>query len=455
MSKFILEHRPYQDDAMLYVDKYIARPVDKKKPGVLVAPTGSGKSVMIAKTIDLIPKDARIVVLQPTRELLIQNYKKYQTMGRFAAIYSAALNTKLVDRVTFATLGSVVNEKRLQSADFILIDECDGYPAEGMLSTFLEHSTSYQMIGYTATPWRLHGQRFAPATNVMLNRSHKSPFGMFIYFIQIKDIYEKYWAKLRYESYAIDDSGLKLKPTGLDYTEESMRNVIQPKQQDVAEYIDSMPRSYKKGVVFMPDVASAYEFLPKIKTKKCFVVHGKTPSDVRKNYLLGWMHGGYDLAINVGVLGIGVDFPRLDYLIGFRPTNSLRLLYQFYGRLTRPHPEKDHALIVDFAGNAPKFGRIEDIHFKWIDKSGWNLFIGHKRLTGNTENWGNINPDMPFEDMLISFGTKAKGKRISETDPGYLKWIAEEFTGKHNEVFVRNVKIYLERLKQPSKYGII
>ena len=57
----------------------------KPVPSIIVAPTAFGKSIVIAQ----IAKDIneKVLVIQPTKELLEQNYGKFINLGGKATIY--------------------------------------------------------------------------------------------------------------------------------------------------------------------------------------------------------------------------------------------------------------------------------------------------------------------------------------------------------------------------------
>lgn len=94
------------------------------KNGIIVLPTGSGKSLVIADIASRI--DSPLLVLQPSKEILEQNYAKYQSYGYTnAGVYSASAGRKEINRVTFAMIGSVVNHMDFFSHfRMVLIDEC-------------------------------------------------------------------------------------------------------------------------------------------------------------------------------------------------------------------------------------------------------------------------------------------------------------------------------------------
>lgn len=85
-----------------------------KKNSVLVLPTGAGKSLVIADIASKI--ESPLIVLQPSKEILKQNFAKIQSYGIFdCAVYSASLNRKDINRITFATIGSVIKHMDFSS----------------------------------------------------------------------------------------------------------------------------------------------------------------------------------------------------------------------------------------------------------------------------------------------------------------------------------------------------
>ena len=78
----------------------------KKTNAIMVLPTGSGKSLIIADIAARL--DGHTLVFQPSKEILEQNFKKLCSYGILdCSIYSASFNSKEISRITFATIGSV------------------------------------------------------------------------------------------------------------------------------------------------------------------------------------------------------------------------------------------------------------------------------------------------------------------------------------------------------------
>lgn len=99
-------------------------------------------------------------------QLLKQNYLKFTSYGYRAGIYSASANKKFIDKITFATIGSVKGKAYLfQDVKHIIIDEChlvnsgfeevEGVKRGGMYYDFIHAIPDAKVLGLTATPYRL------------------------------------------------------------------------------------------------------------------------------------------------------------------------------------------------------------------------------------------------------------------------------------------------------------
>jgi hypothetical protein len=127
--------REYQQNAVDAAYDFLQG--NKWKGGLMVLGTGSGKSFVIAELVKRL--DGDVLIFQPTKEILEQNFEKFQLVGGEATIYSASLKSKEISRVTFATIGSVIKKiDSFKHFKFVIIDECDVVNARGgMYQKFL------------------------------------------------------------------------------------------------------------------------------------------------------------------------------------------------------------------------------------------------------------------------------------------------------------------------------
>ena len=420
-------------------------------------PTAAGKSIVIAKIAEAV-KDS-LLIIQPTKELLEQNYSKYVALGGHAEIYSASFKSKKIGNVTYATIGSIksigTTFKQLGFTKMI-VDECHLFPrnATSMIQTFLKDSGITHTLGLTATALKLQsnmgfdGEPFSKLV-MLTSRSKKGNFFKdIVYVSQIKEMVELgYWSKLEYEQYDIDESGLKFNTTRSDYTDESISAVYKSNnvENKILHRLSTMG-DRKSILVFVPSVADAIR-LAQIMPNSV-AIYGDMPSKERSSAIKSFRRGDLRVIFNVNVLSVGFDHPELDAIICARSTASLAWFYQAIGRLTRIAPNKKDGLVVDFSGNVSRFGKLEKLYYK--KESIWKLYgEGGKLLTGcpiheigrRTEDTEGRR-EAAIGNPILTFG-KYNGKHIKDTPKSYQLWMLREFRfNQYNE----HIKKEIERL---------
>lgn len=434
--------RDYQKEASKKGVEYFLEKKKRSKSnnGVIVAPTGSGKSLIIADIANKL--NDKVLIFQPRKELLIQNYEKYIGYGNKASIYSSSMNKKEIGDVTFATIGSVVNEpEKFKDFKYCIIDECHTLPPNesSMYQQFLSKIDA-KVLGLTATPFRLKQYNYPDKHSKinMLNRMRPKVFGEILHVTQIHELVEKgYFADTEYiEKEKMDKALLRLNSTKADYTLESMKYALDVK--DVNEKVISfVQRAIKIGrkhiIIFVPSVAEA-EYIAKKGGGE--YIHAQTPIKKRKEVLQQFKNGNIPYIVNVNILGIGFDFPELDTVVMARPTLSLAIYYQWIGRGVRPHPNKDKCLIVDFVGNIDKFGKVENLIIKPGDY-GWGVYSNGNLLTNRDITSDDNEYKETDEENVMNFG-KYKGEKMTDIPDWYMKWIWETIEEKPHSKKVLN-----------------
>ena len=355
----------------------------RESNGLLILPTGAGKSLVIADIAHRL--DGPLLILQPSKEILEQNFAKLQSYGCWdCSIYSASVGRKEINRITFATIGSVMNHMD-DFAHFrnVMIDECHKVNSkEGQYEEFL-HAVPRKVVGLTATPYRLGKGSEGMSMLKFLTRTRPRIFDRVLYYCQVGELLAKgYLADLSYyDLTAINLEMVKSNSTGADYDEKSLKEeykrsgfydklttttlrVLRPKS--------GVPRN---GVlVFTRFIDEAGELVEKLGIKgiKAAIVTGETPKREREQILENFKAGRIKVVANVGTLTTGFDYPELDTIILGRPTKSLALYYQMVGRAIRPCKGKD-GWVIDLGGSFRRFGNVADLRIecppgsaKWI-----------------------------------------------------------------------------------------
>lgn len=381
--------RDYQDIAVKKALEFFTQGSSLGRP-IIVAPTAAGKSIYIGHIANELKTG--VLVLQPSKELLEQNYGKFKAYGGMASIYSASMGVKEIGDVTFATIGSVKNKQaEFAHVRYIIIDECHLVPPdeESMYMKFLWGLKDIKVIGLTATPIRLkkYRDRFTGETYAKINlltRERPSFFNDFLHVTQIAELYEKgYLSPVRYIELTWDNGDLLLNTTGAEYTDESIDRAV--KEQRIIERIpDIVKQSIEKGrkhrLVFVKNVYDAAFLTSKVPDSAC--IHSGTKKKDRDQILADFKAGKITTVFNVSVLTVGFDFPALDTIIIARPMFSLTLFMQIVGRGIRPYEGKEDCVVVDMCGNVARFGDIsrivyvEDASGKWVMRDDTKILSG-------------------------------------------------------------------------------
>lgn len=434
----------------------------KPVPSIIVAPTAFGKSIVIAAIAKEVGE--KLLVIQPSKELLEQNYSKFIALGGTASIYSASMGEKEIGEVTYATIGSIVNIASMfkeLGITKVIIDECDRFPREpnGMLRRFLKGAGIKYTLGLTATPLKLQtnmGKDFKPFSKLVMltSRSKKGIFfKKIIYVAQIKEMVELgFWSRLEYQSYDFKNGDLVYNTTGAEYSNSSIKKAY--KNQKIGDKIvKKVAELYnrKSILIAVPTIAAAIELSTQIPS--CKAVYSDMNSEERNETLADFKAGRLRCIAQVNILTVGFDHPELDCIITGRPTASLSWWYQFVGRVTRIHPNKAEGLVVDFVGAVPKFGKVEDIYFKEEGKL-WKMYGEDKRLlTGipiqeiGLHIEGEESPHVKAAagaTVIMPFGKFAR-KEVREIPASYRDWMLLNFKWTP---FNQKIKDEILRLKE-------
>ncbi len=407
--------RPYQQEASNAAVEFF---MDEKANynALIVLSTGAGKSVCIADIANRI--DGNVLVLQPSKEILQQNFAKMQSYGvEDIAIYSASCGVKEISRITFATIGSIMaHMEDFDKFRAIIVDEADVINAkQGMYKKFLTH-VKRKVLGLTATPYRLSAQQgkmvngefkvvpfgqrrpfdasvVSRSIERILTRTAPKFFHRIIYQVPIQTLLEQgYLSRLRYFPMKLLNLDRVVRnSTGMDYDERSLCQEM--KRSCFAEQLVGVvhrllnPKNdedKRTGILvftrFIDESAELCRLIP-----GAAMVSGDTPKKERERIIDEFKSGKIKVLCNVNCLLVGFDYPALDTIIFARPTMSLRVWYQGVGRILRPCEGKK-GWVVDLCGNVERFGEVENLQLVNDDK-GLPAYIGYvgdewKYLTG-------------------------------------------------------------------------
>lgn len=385
--------RPYQQEAIQAGLEFL-RTAKPDEGGLLVEPTGSGKSIVIAGIVTQL--DGPAIVFQPSKEILEQNLSKFRAYGHNPGVFSASAGQKRIRKITLAIIGSVHNKPHLfNEFKYVIVDEAHlvnpkpkkrggEIVSQSMFANFFDGLGDVRIIGLTATPYRLAHNSLGSVLR-FLTRTRPRLFTKLVHVTQNQQLVrDGYWAALDYKQVktGFREDRLRLNSTGADYTDESVRQHFRELNfsDQIVRCVNRVHELGRRGtLVFTRFVEEARYVASRIPGAE--IVTAETHKDERQRIIRGFKAGEIPVVANVNVLAIGFDYPELANVVLAQPTRSLARYYQQVGRVVRPHPSKQSAFVIDMVGLVEKFGKVEDFVLKCGPHDTWFLEANGRQLT--------------------------------------------------------------------------
>lgn len=370
-----MKRRPYQLKAVERLWAYWEKNAGN---ALIVLPTGTGKSVVLADIANAIESGGgRVIVATHVKELVAQNYAEY--MGLYpeadAGVYSAGLNRRQSGRkTTFAGIQSVYNKaEEFQKIDVVLVDEAHTIPhgSEGRWHRFFSDlrviNPYLKVVGLTATDYRLKSGK--------LTKGEGKLFDMIVYEYNVLDaVKEGYLCEISNEDVEthIDASGVGTR--GGEYIESQLQDVVdvdditKPCVKEIIEH----GKDRGSWLIFCAGVKHAEHVRDELLRNgiSCETVSGETPPGERTRILSEFKSGSLRAVTNNNVLTTGFNHPGCDLIAVLRPTKSPGLWVQILGRGMRLATGKENCMVLDFTNNTSSFGVIDKITVETKKKEG-------------------------------------------------------------------------------------
>ena len=366
LSYSLVTPRWYQKEAVDAMLTCVANKIN----GVVVLPTGSGKTLVIRNFLEYYCKvlGNQVLLLSHVKEILEQNFECVAPLGA-TGIYSAGMDLRIIDQITVAGIQSVYKKPELfKGIDLVIIDECHLVSDEGMYRELLD-LLDVPYLGLTATPFRLK-QGYIYKSGIFDSLIYEAPIE------RLQD--EGYLTHIDMVGSVDEMDVTGLRTTGGDFNlrDASLRFDRTGMTDKIIAGLEKYKYKYMHWLVFCIDIDHAEHVSKALHGigVTCAAVHSKSPRDVA---ISEFRHGLVQAITHVNILGVGFDYPAIDLIVLLRPTKSPIIHVQGIGRGLRVAPGKTHCLVKDFAGNTSRLGFIHDlapIKAKGKGKGGINPF---------------------------------------------------------------------------------
>lgn len=313
----MLTPRPYQELA-------VARCLWQLRvgePTLLVAPTGAGKTCM--GTMNVAELGVRTVWVVHTRDLVAQTAAKLTEYGVRVGCIAPGFDADPFAPVQVVSIQTLIARELEIRAELLVLDEAHHYLATEWRAAY-ETIRASKILGLTATPERADGQPLGDTYRRLVVAAQYSELTSAGYLAPLRIL------RPRREL----SRGIALKP-GVAYTKHG---------------------EGRQAFLYARSVPEAKALASEIQDAAC--IDFETPKEERALSLSRFLSGELRVLTNQRVLTEGVDIPAASCCIWAKNFSHLSGALQSAGRVLRPHPSKETALLLDLPGLTHREGWI-------------------------------------------------------------------------------------------------
>ena len=360
-----LEVRPYPYQQEMLDQLEVERVVHDRHRNLVVAATGTGKTVVAALDYRRLAANApalpRLLFIAHRREILQQSLRTYREVlsnAGFGELYVDGARPERWDHV-FASVQSLtsygVTNIPPDAYDVVVVDEFHHAEAK-TYRRLLEHLKPRELLALTATPERgdgldvrtFFGGRTAAELRLWdaLRADLLTPF----HYFAVADGMDM--TRIDWKAGAYDTGALSNLFTGNDARARIILKAVRDKVADLGAmralgFCVSRDHARYMTRVFNEAGISAE------------VVLGDTATKDRDAAVQGLRDGGIQAVFTVDVFNEGVDVPAINTVLFIRPTESSTVFLQQLGRGLRRASDKAVLTALDFVGHHRKEFRFD------------------------------------------------------------------------------------------------
>lgn len=324
---------------MRYYQRAAARLVEEKGRGIIVAPTGTGKTKMVMRMIwDLGVKTLIITPGKSITDNMFDECIKYFGKGQVAKLSTKSGKTKSINVCNIQALVRL-DPALLADVEAVFIDEFHHAAAETYQEVNLKHlKNCYYRIGVTATNFRNDGS------------------DMSLEGVLSEVLYDYSIARALTDKFLVQPAFRVVYtqcPHNDNYQKEYKAGIVEnvPRNEEIADIVKEHD---KDSTLVLVQQLEHGETLKSLIPGSIFL-HGEEKDDVRQNAMEDFRRGKVRCLIGTSVIGEGVDLPRANVLVMAGGGKAKSQIMQNVGRVLRPFEGKSEAIVYDFTDEGSRY----------------------------------------------------------------------------------------------------
>lgn len=352
LSEYALKPTGLQQEVLEALD--FCRIARSWKKGVVVLPTGTGKTILSA--LDARRSGRPILFLVHRLDILAQSIEAYKFVWpdmRIGILTGLSKENEKDCDVLFASKDTLRQPSELERFprdwfNYIVVDEVH----HGQSPTYrdiLNYFTPQFMVGMTATPDRT---------------DRKDIFELFdynkVYEIPLHEVIERGFL-VPYSYYGLTDDVdySRIRFENQRYRVDDLERLLIIPERNAAilkEYLDKGQGDKAIGFCVSINHANRMAEFFNANNIPSAAIHSQSPT--RDADLAAFRSDKIQVAFTVDLFNEGVDFPNVRVLLFLRPTESKTVFLQQLGRGLRLCTGKDRVRILDFIGNYKRANNV-------------------------------------------------------------------------------------------------
>lgn len=424
LNAYVLEPTEIQKEALAALEFY--RRVKDWRKGIVVMPTGTGKTILSA--LDAQRIGGRVLFLVHRLDILAQSVDAYRmvwpTMSH-GYLTGESKSKELDCDVLFASKDTLRQPAELRKYardhfSYIVIDEVH-HGQSPSYRDILEYFNPTFMLGMTATPDRLDRKDIFELFDY--NKAYEIPVvdvierGLLVPYTYYGLTDDIDYSKIRYEKNRYNVADLERQLVIPERNKAVLREYLEKGQEDKAiGFCVSIEHAERMAAFFNENGVPAA------------AIHSKAPD--RDKLVQDFRNNKLTVAFTVDLFNEGVDFPNVQVLLFLRPTESKTVFVQQLGRGLRLAAGKERVRVLDFIGNYKRANLIRGYLAK--DKREILITVGGKsrrKVEYEYSRGCEVHFDATVEEILDRQDTEALGVGKVELTEAYYE-VAENLGRK-------------------------